>query len=64
MRAKVHLDRTVDWESEASGITPDFSEELLCGFEPATFSKYTSFRTNEGNGSYHVRVPGGLLRKD
>lgn len=27
LTAKVHMERTVDWESEASGIIPDFSED-------------------------------------
>lgn len=25
--AKVHMERTLDWESEASGIIPEFSED-------------------------------------
>lgn len=48
--AKVHMERTVDGESEASGIIPEFSEDWLCVFEPANFSENANLRTNEGNG--------------
>lgn len=48
------MERTVDWESEASGIIPEFSEDWLCAFEPADFSEYASLRTNEGNGSIKI----------
>lgn len=56
------MDRTADWELEASSIISEFYEDWLCVFEPANFSEYASLRTNEGNGS--IRVLEDLPRTD